>query len=93
MNTTDEKLDGIALHVGNVGSYKDDVNNTFYFESDDYNLGRTLTHEVGHYFNLDHIWGTSAQGSCLLTGVYLFIFIYFYLFCIVIMNIILFFLF
>jgi hypothetical protein len=25
-----------------------------------YNLGRTLTHELGHYMNLDHIWG----GGC-----------------------------
>ena len=22
-----------------------------------YNLGRTITHEMGHYFNLDHVWG------------------------------------
>ncbi len=26
-----------------------------------YNLGRTLTHEVGHYLNLRHIWG---DGRC-----------------------------
>ncbi len=26
-----------------------------------YNLGRTTTHEVGHYLNLDHPW---ASGSC-----------------------------
>lgn len=30
-----------------------------------YNLGRTGTHEVGHYFNLRHIWGddTNCSGS------------------------------
>ncbi len=25
-----------------------------------YNLGRTLTHEIGHYFNLFHPWGQSS---------------------------------
>ncbi len=28
--------------------------------SQQFNLGRTLTHELGHYLNLDHIWG----GGC-----------------------------
>jgi len=27
-----------------------------------YNLGRTLTHELGHYLLLDHVWG--GQGGC-----------------------------
>ncbi len=27
-----------------------------------YDLGRTVTHELGHYFNLDHMWG--GNGGC-----------------------------
>lgn len=27
-----------------------------------FNLGRTTTHEVGHYFNLEHVWG--INGGC-----------------------------
>ncbi len=27
-----------------------------------YDLGRTLTHELGHYLNLDHVWG--GNGGC-----------------------------
>lgn len=26
-----------------------------------YHLGRTLTHEIGHYFNLSHLWGDRAD--------------------------------
>ncbi|MCF8243868.1 MAG: T9SS type A sorting domain-containing protein [Saprospiraceae bacterium] len=29
-----------------------------------YHLGRTCTHEVGHYFNLNHLWGPSANSCC-----------------------------
>ena len=28
-----------------------------------YNLGRTLTHELGHYLLLDHLWGNGGCGS------------------------------
>lgn len=29
-----------------------------------FNKGRTTTHEVGHYFNLSHIWGESRIQTC-----------------------------
>ena len=29
-----------------------------------YNLGRTCTHEIGHYFNLEHVWGPSLTSCC-----------------------------
>jgi hypothetical protein len=29
----------------------------------DFNGGKTLTHEIGHYFNLNHIWGDD-RGTC-----------------------------
>ena len=32
-----------------------------------YNLGRTGTHEVGHWMNLRHIWGDATCGSDLVT--------------------------
>jgi hypothetical protein len=51
-------------------------NNACYVDTD-YNMGRTLTHETGHFFGLYHIWGddsgcTSSDfdnlpGTCLIT--------------------------
>ena len=44
----DQGAFGSGTNCGNIGS------------SAPFNLGRTLTHEVGHYLLLDHIWG----GGC-----------------------------
>jgi hypothetical protein len=32
-----------------------------------FNLGRTATHEVGHWMNLRHIWGDATCGSDLVS--------------------------
>lgn len=52
-------LDGEPLQAEGI------IINTFHFgESNinsDYNLGRTLTHEAGHYLGLLHLWG---GGDC-----------------------------
>ncbi len=32
--------------------------------SPDWNLGRTMTHEVGHYLGLYHVWGDVNGGGC-----------------------------
>jgi hypothetical protein len=34
-----------------------------YAPGNPYNKGRTLTHELGHYFNLRHIWGDTNCGN------------------------------
>ena len=73
LGTSEEYLDGIVLNINTVGSIKDDINNDFYFgdgthtiDFSRYNEGRICTHEVGHYLNLQHIWGpkTSSDTEC-----------------------------
>lgn len=47
---------GVVVHYrafGNTGSARAP-----------FNLGRTLTHEIGHYFHLYHIWGNTDNNSC-----------------------------
>jgi len=49
--------DGIVIDYrafGNMGAA---------LENEPYNLGRTLTHEVGHYLGLQHLWGKSFDNS------------------------------
>ena len=44
--------DGVVLDTDYFGNVCNDGRN--------HHLGRTTTHEIGHYFNLKHIWGTKG---------------------------------
>jgi len=46
-------VDGVVIGYKNFG--RD------YNSCSDFNLGRTLTHEVGHWFGLKHLWGNSLD--------------------------------
>lgn len=48
--------DGVVLAYGTVGSMLKPGS------AAPYNLGRTATHEVGHWLNLYHIWGDDGTG-------------------------------
>ncbi len=49
--------DGCTVLYGTVGG------TTYHGTTPSYNLGRTLTHEIGHWFNLHHVWADDG-GSC-----------------------------
>ncbi|MTI40486.1 M43 family zinc metalloprotease [Fulvivirga lutimaris] len=49
-------IDGVAINTVHFGEVSVNTN---------YNLGRTGTHEMGHFFGLFHIWGDEGfEGSC-----------------------------
>ncbi|MCX7548478.1 choice-of-anchor J domain-containing protein [Xanthomarina sp. F1114] len=52
-----ELTDGVVILAGSVGSVANPGT------SAPYNLGRTLTHEIGHWIGLRHIWGDSYCGN------------------------------
>lgn len=54
--------DGIVIGAQYFGSSDADTNNDF-FLSAPFDKGRTTTHEMGHFFNLRHIWGDGACGT------------------------------
>ncbi len=48
--------DGVVIHYQSFGrNFTDNYSN--------FNKGRTATHEIGHYFNLRHIWGDQTCGN------------------------------
>ncbi len=51
-NTFKPHEDGVIVDPKNFGIHANPP----------FNLGRTATHEVGHYFNLKHIWGDEEEG-------------------------------
>ena len=56
--TATPEKDGIVIdpnYVGTEGLAED---------AEPYHLGRTLTHEVGHYLNLIHVFGPTTSGTC-----------------------------
>lgn len=53
----DESIDGVVIlntAFGTAGT-----------AAAPFNKGRTTTHEIGHYLNLHHIWGSELQGTCI----------------------------
>lgn len=54
-----KNLDGIVIATSSFGSSSHDKNFYLYAPFD---KGRTLTHEIGHYLNLRHIWGDGGCG-------------------------------
>eukprot|EP01114_Cavostelium_apophysatum_P010342 TRINITY_DN2394_c0_g1_i1.p1 TRINITY_DN2394_c0_g1~~TRINITY_DN2394_c0_g1_i1.p1 ORF type:complete len:410 (+),score=63.85 TRINITY_DN2394_c0_g1_i1:1-1230(+) len=53
--SADQARDGVVITTSGFGAGDNAMAN--------YNLGRTLTHEAGHWFNLRHPWG-NYEGDC-----------------------------
>ena len=54
--------DGAAVFIDNE-AFGAGAGCTGFVPGAPYNLGRTLTHELGHYLNLNHIWGDATCGN------------------------------
>jgi len=58
---------GMTVVIDN-NAFGSGVGCTGYAPSAPYNLGRTLTHELGHFFNLDHTFISCDTGDCATSG-------------------------
>lgn len=58
-----DPADGAAIFMNNAAFGSVGNGCAGYMPGAPYNLGRTLTHELGHYFNLRHIWGSGFCGN------------------------------
>ena len=58
-----DPADGAAIFMNNTAFGSMGNGCAGYMPGAPYNLGRTLTHELGHYFNLRHIWGSGFCGN------------------------------
>ena len=54
---TPTELQGVSMMYNVLGNVLDANGDTI-------NAGRTLTHEIGHFFGLRHIWGDGQNGTC-----------------------------
>ncbi|MGI9651672.1 M43 family zinc metalloprotease [Chryseobacterium sp. RLHN22] len=54
--------DGVVANYSVFGSSDYDTTNTFLL-ANNFDKGRTMTHEVGHFLGLRHIWGDQACGT------------------------------
>lgn len=59
-NNTSSTTDGIWCYSKAIGSYSIFPGGSYISQFID---GRTLTHELGHYFGLRHIWGDTTCGN------------------------------
>jgi len=59
-NNTTDSTDGIWCYTKAIGSYSLFPTGTYISQFID---GRTLTHEIGHYLGLRHIWGDTSCGN------------------------------
>jgi hypothetical protein len=58
-SSNNAQTDGVVIWYKSVGSIDDGP----FVLDPQFNKGRTVTHEVGHFFGLRHIWGDDS-GSC-----------------------------